>query len=122
MPSLDTSANRFRLSAIEQRSNFFPPVPYALPQVSPKKSHHPCFRLEGRFAGQVKADFAVGQRVGIEHTPTIYVVSSKAYGKPFVEVVDRSKLYSIIDQMKSEADASGASAGKAAKPTKVAKK
>jgi len=77
---------------------------------------------EGKFAGQVKADFAVGQRVGIEHTPTIYVVSNKAYGKPFVEVVDRSKLYSIIDQMKSEADASGASAGKAAKPTKVAKK
>ena len=77
---------------------------------------------DGKFAGQVKADFAVGQRVGIEHTPTIYVVSNKAYGKPFVEVVDRSKLYSIIDQMKSEADASKASREKPAKATKMAKK
>ena len=77
---------------------------------------------EGKFAGEVKADFAVGQRVGIEHTPTIYVVSHKAYGKPFVEVVDRSKLYSIIDQMKSEADGSRASADKPAKATRVAKR
>jgi len=77
---------------------------------------------EGKFAGQVKADFAVGQRVGIEHTPTIYVVSNKAYGKPFVEVVDRSKLYSIIDQMKSETDGSRASAEKPVKATRVAKK
>src|SRR5437868_9308438 len=58
---------------------------------------------DGKFAAEVKADFAIGQRVGIEHTPTIYVVSNKTYGKPFVEVVDRSKLYAIIDQMKSEA-------------------
>src|SRR5438270_442914 len=38
---------------------------------------------DGKFAIEVKADFALGQRVGIEHTPTIYVVSSKTYGKPF---------------------------------------
>jgi protein-disulfide isomerase len=25
---------------------------------------------DGKFAGEVKADFAIGQRVGIEHTPT----------------------------------------------------
>ncbi|HJX00653.1 MAG TPA: thioredoxin domain-containing protein [Terriglobales bacterium] len=58
---------------------------------------------DGKLAAQVKADFALGQRVGIEHTPTIYVVSNKTSGQPFVEVVDRSKLYAIIDQMKSEA-------------------
>src|SRR3954467_6347020 len=57
---------------------------------------------DGKFANEVKADFAIGQRVGIEHTPTIYVVSSSTYGKPFVEVVDRSQLYAIIDQMKSQ--------------------
>lgn len=77
---------------------------------------------DGKFAAQVKADFAVGQRVGIEHTPTIYVVSNKSYGKPFVEVVDRSKLYSIIDEMKREARASKTSVARPAKTTKLAKK
>jgi protein-disulfide isomerase len=76
---------------------------------------------DGKFAGQVKSDFALGQRVGIEHTPTIYVVSNSTMGKPFVEVVDRSKLYSIIDDMLSQA---GSASTLAAKPkaTKVAKK
>ena len=77
---------------------------------------------DGKFAAEVKADFATGQRVGIEHTPTIYVVSSKTHGKPFVEVVDRSQLFSIIDQMKSEAGDSKASTARPAKTTKVARK
>ena len=77
---------------------------------------------DGKFAAQVRADFAVGQRVGIEHTPTIYVVSNKAYGKPFVEVVDRSQLYSIIDQMKSEAGSAKTGSERPAKTAKVAKK
>ena len=79
---------------------------------------------DGKFAGEVKADFALGQRVGIEHTPTIYVVSNKAYGKPFVEVVDRSKLYSIIDEMKSQAGPASTSAksAKTAKTSSLAKK
>ena len=75
---------------------------------------------DGKFANEVKADFALGQRVGIEHTPTIYVVSNKSLGKPFVEVVDRSKLYSIIDDMMSEAGQ--ASSTPKARATKVAKK
>jgi len=70
---------------------------------------------DGKLTAQVRTDFALGQRVGIEHTPTIYVVSNKASGQPFVEVVDRSKLYSIIDQMKSDASAS-ASAQTPSKP------
>ena len=43
-----------------------------------------------------------GQRVGINHTPTIYVVSNKTQGKPFVEVVDRTQLFQLIDAMKNE--------------------
>ena len=54
----------------------------------------------GTFAKQVNDGKALGQRVGIEHTPTIYVVSSKKQGTPFVEVVDRTHLYEQIDQMK----------------------
>jgi protein-disulfide isomerase len=53
---------------------------------------------QGKLAALVKADYALGQRVGIEHTPTIWVVTANSKGAPFVEVVDRSKLYQLIDQ------------------------
>jgi protein-disulfide isomerase len=53
---------------------------------------------QGKLAGEVKADYALGQRIGIEHTPTIWVVTANSKGAPFVEVVDRSKLYQLIDQ------------------------
>jgi len=53
---------------------------------------------QGTLTALVKADYALGQRVGIEHTPTIWVATSQSKGAPFVEVVDRSKLYQLIDQ------------------------
>ncbi len=54
---------------------------------------------QGKLAAEVKADYALGQRIGIEHTPTIWVVTNKSgNAPPFVEVVDRTKLYNIIDQ------------------------
>jgi protein-disulfide isomerase len=53
---------------------------------------------QGKLAEQVKADFALGQRIGIEHTPTIWVVTANSKGAPFIEVVDRSKLFQLIDQ------------------------
>jgi protein-disulfide isomerase len=52
----------------------------------------------GKLAQEVKADYALGQRIGIEHTPTIWIVTSAAHTAPFVEVVDRSKLFQLIDQ------------------------
>jgi protein-disulfide isomerase len=57
---------------------------------------------EGKLAALVKADKTLGTNLGINHTPTIYVVSNKRTGKPFVEVVDRSQLYALIDSMKRE--------------------
>lgn len=64
--------------------------------------HHIAFPFavdpQGKYAAEVKADYALGQRIGIEHTPTIWVVTSHSKGAPFVEVVDRSKLYQLIDQ------------------------
>ena len=57
---------------------------------------------KGELAAKITADKNLGIGVGIEHTPTIYVVSNKAQGKPFVEVVDRSKLFELIDTMKRE--------------------
>ncbi len=53
---------------------------------------------QGKLAADVKADYALGQRIGIEHTPTIWVVTANSKGAPFVEVVDRSKLFQLIDQ------------------------
>jgi protein-disulfide isomerase len=57
---------------------------------------------QGKLAAAINQDKLIGQRVGINHTPTIYVVSNKAQGKPFVEVVDRTKLFELIDAMKGE--------------------
>ncbi|MGA2851501.1 MAG: thioredoxin domain-containing protein [Terracidiphilus sp.] len=53
---------------------------------------------QGKLIAEVKGDYALGQRVGIEHTPTIWVVTANSKGAPFVEVVDRTKLYQLIDQ------------------------
>ncbi|MGA3048513.1 MAG: thioredoxin domain-containing protein [Terracidiphilus sp.] len=53
---------------------------------------------QGKLISEVKADYALGQRIGIEHTPTIWVVTANSKGAPFVEVVDRTKLYQLIDQ------------------------
>jgi protein-disulfide isomerase len=53
---------------------------------------------QGTLTADVKADFALGQRVGIDHTPTIWVVTSHSKGAPYVEVADRNKLYQDIDQ------------------------
>jgi protein-disulfide isomerase len=53
---------------------------------------------QGRLAQQVKADSDLGQSVGIQHTPTIWVVTNRTSGAPFVEVIDRSKLFELIEQ------------------------
>ncbi|HEY1272637.1 MAG TPA: thioredoxin domain-containing protein [Terriglobales bacterium] len=55
---------------------------------------------QGKLAAGIEADRALGISIGLEHTPTIYVVSSRNVGKPFVEVVDRNQLFQLIDSMK----------------------
>ena len=57
---------------------------------------------QGKLAAQVTADRDLGKSIHLEHTPTIYVVSNKTQGKPFVEVVDRTQLFQLIDAMKAE--------------------
>lgn len=58
---------------------------------------------QGKFAAEVRQNKVVGQRVGITHTPTLYVVTNRLQGTPFVEVVDRTKLYQLIDELKAQA-------------------
>ncbi|HUO59738.1 MAG TPA: thioredoxin domain-containing protein [Candidatus Acidoferrales bacterium] len=57
---------------------------------------------KGELAAKVKEDFALGQRAGVDHTPTIYVVSDTQRGTPFVEVVKRDQLFQMIDQVKAQ--------------------
>jgi protein-disulfide isomerase len=57
---------------------------------------------DGKLAALVNADKELGKAINLQHTPTLYVVSNKRSGKPFVEVVDRSQLYALIDTMMKE--------------------
>jgi len=54
---------------------------------------------DGKLAALINADKELGKAINLQHTPTLYVVSNKRSGKPFVEVVDRSQLYALIDSM-----------------------
>jgi protein-disulfide isomerase len=56
----------------------------------------------GKLAALVRADKEVGVSLHLEHTPTIWVVSNKRTGKPYVEVTDTKELYVLIDAMKKE--------------------
>ncbi len=69
---------------------------------------------QGKLQAEVKADYALGQRVGIEHTPTIWVVTNGDHTAPFVEVVDRTKLFQLIDQAMAQTATE--------KPTRTARK
>jgi protein-disulfide isomerase len=56
----------------------------------------------GKLAAKVKADFELGQQLGVQHTPTIYVVSDTQLGQPFVEVVKREQLVQMVNDMKAQ--------------------
>jgi protein-disulfide isomerase len=57
---------------------------------------------QGKFAASVRADKDKGIAVDVQHTPTLYVVTAKTSGTPFVEVVDRTNLFNMIDQAIAE--------------------
>jgi protein-disulfide isomerase len=56
----------------------------------------------GKFAAEVQADVDLGRRIGIDHTPTIFIVASGGHAPAYTEVVDRSKLFQTIDQVMAE--------------------
>ena len=68
---------------------------------------------DGTLTAKVKSDYSLGQKIGLEHTPTIFVIGSGTASTPFVEVVDREKLSQIIEDMQKKA-------GPAAAPVKRA--
>lgn len=58
---------------------------------------------QGTLKAKIQADYALGQKIGLEHTPTIFVVGNGGPSTPFVEVVDRSQLTQIIEDMQRKA-------------------
>jgi hypothetical protein len=46
------------------------------------------------FGLEVQADYRLGERMGVQHTPTIIVIAPHGW----VQVVDVSQLYTVIDQ------------------------
>ncbi len=76
----------------------------------------------GKLAAEVRKDKDKGIAVGIEHTPTLYVVTAKSSGTPFIEVVDRNNLFNMIDdaiaQTKNLPAEGGGKTTAAAKKTK----
>jgi len=57
---------------------------------------------QGKLAAEVNADKELGRKIGIQHTPTIYVVGTKNPSRPFVEVQDTNQLFQLIEAMQSE--------------------
>jgi protein-disulfide isomerase len=57
---------------------------------------------QGKFAAEVNADRDKGKEIKLEHTPTVYVVSTRHPEKPYVEMKDASQLYALIDAMMRE--------------------
>jgi protein-disulfide isomerase len=56
---------------------------------------------QGKLAAEVNAERDLGKALRLDHTPTIYVVSSNPKGRPFAEVKDPgSELFQTIDAMK----------------------
>jgi protein-disulfide isomerase len=56
---------------------------------------------QGKLAAAVNQDKALGLRVGIEHTPTIFVVTNKPTNQA-TEVQNTNDLFQMIDQAKRE--------------------
>jgi protein-disulfide isomerase len=54
---------------------------------------------DGKLAAEVNADRDLGKAIKLDHTPTVYIVSNRNTGKPYIEVKDNSQLYATIDAM-----------------------
>jgi len=56
----------------------------------------------GKLAALVNADRDLGRAIKLDHTPTVYIVSSRNPSHPYIEVKDNSQLYSTIDTIMKE--------------------
>lgn len=80
---------------------------------------------DGQFKTKILADRQMGTQIGLQHTPTIFVVGNGGPATPAVEVDDRTRLDQIIEDMLQKAPAGPAvkkPAAKKAPAKKSAKK
>jgi protein-disulfide isomerase len=70
---------------------------------------------DGQFKNKIQADRQMGNQIGLQHTPTIFVVGNGGAATPAVEVEDRTKLDQIIEDMLQKAPASPGSKKSTAK-------
>ena len=62
---------------------------------------------QGKLAAEVQADVDLAHRLGLNRTPTIFVVTAHSHypGHPFVQTSDASMLYAYLDQAVSATSA-----------------
>jgi protein-disulfide isomerase len=54
---------------------------------------------QDKLAGEVKADGALAQRMGVNQTPTVWIVTDRSGGAlPYTAVTDFNKLYTMLDE------------------------
>jgi protein-disulfide isomerase len=58
---------------------------------------------EGKLKNLVTTDRELGNKIGLQHTPTIFVIANGGPPTPYVEVEDRSKMGDIIEDMQKKA-------------------
>jgi protein-disulfide isomerase len=57
---------------------------------------------QGKFAAEVNAEKELGKQLRLDHTPTIYIVSSKPKGQPVEVKSPNDQLFQTIDAVKAE--------------------
>ena len=62
----------------------------------------------GRFTAEVRADYTLGERIGLTQTPTIFVATHKSW----TQVTDVSMLYQVIDTAIAQTASQPATAAK----------
>ena len=56
----------------------------------------------GKFASEIQADIDLGRRIGVDRTPTIFIVANGGHAPRYTEVVDHNRLFQTIDQVLAE--------------------
>ena len=70
---------------------------------------------DGQLKAKIMADREMGTQIGLQHTPTIFVVGSGGAATPAVEVEDRTKLDQIIEDMLQKSPAAPAAKNRSQK-------
>ena len=53
----------------------------------------------GELAGKIEADRKLGERIPLDHTPTIFIVNDSGKGVPVTEVPDLTQVYQKLDEV-----------------------